>query len=126
MKVLVAEDDQATRANLCRLVQAEGHEALEAGNGREALAVLLQDGIGLILVDLVMPVMTGLDFIVTARSAGLLKCPVYVVSGFDPLWVEGTGVTGYLSKPVDVEQLRNVLATAELVQADQRSSAPLT
>lgn len=99
---------------------------MEAANGREALDDLLKSRVDLILVDLVMPVMTGLDFIVTARSAGLLKCPVYVVSGYDPLWVAGTGITGYLSKPVDVEQLKNMLATAELVQADQRSSAPLT
>lgn len=116
MKVLVAEDEKATREYLCEQVRQTGHLPLPAATGREALATLLRnEDVGLILMDIVMPEMTGLDFVVEARAAGLLRCPVYAISGYDPLWVEGTGITGHLPKPVDVEQLRNVIQTAELV-----------
>lgn len=60
-KVLIVDDEAAIREGLAFLLRSEGYEALEASNGREALALYDADpqGIALVVLDLVMPEMDG-------------------------------------------------------------------
>ena len=117
MKVLMAEDGQEMRCWLAELVRNKGHQPLQAANGQEALDLLVQHlDVGLIVLDLVMPVKTGLDFLVEARAAGLLKAPVYVLSGYDPAWASASGIAGFLPKPVLKEEFESVLEAAALTQ----------
>jgi two-component system, chemotaxis family, chemotaxis protein CheY len=72
MRSLVIDDSRATRAILRRILEQLDHEVLEAGDGRQGLAVLEaeagQGGIGLALVDWNMPVMDGLQFVEAVRA----------------------------------------------------------
>ena len=66
--VLVVEDDRVTREALVRSLAAEGLETLTAGDGREALERLEQRRPGMILLDLMMPVMDGFQFLVAKKA----------------------------------------------------------
>ena len=59
--VLVVDDEAANRQALERILRREGHRILHAANGREALAKMREEPPDLMLTDLKMPGMTGLE-----------------------------------------------------------------
>ncbi|UCE82682.1 MAG: response regulator, partial [Deltaproteobacteria bacterium] len=67
-RVLVVEDDTEMREWLSRLLQKEGWVVSEAKNGREALEFIAKTQPALILLDLIMPVMDGFDFLAELRK----------------------------------------------------------
>jgi CheY-like chemotaxis protein len=82
-RILVVDDDCATRASLARLLTAAGHEAVAAANGREAWLTLYEGVPHLILLDLMMPQMDGITFLeLLRRSDHWSDIPVIVVTGF--------------------------------------------
>ncbi|MGB5299899.1 MAG: response regulator [Thiogranum sp.] len=66
--VLLVEDEQATREMMARTLEKADWQVIEAGNGREALDRLAQQKPRLILLDLMMPVMDGFDFLLEMRA----------------------------------------------------------
>lgn len=79
--VLIVDDVPSLRDLLARLLARCGYRVREAGNGREALAVLQREGPPRIaFVDLEMPVMDGADFLRAAFGAGH-AFPAVIVSG---------------------------------------------
>ena len=66
--VLIVDDDRDVRDAMAELLQDEGYECLQAKNGLEALAVLKVERPGLLLVDLIMPIMNGVDLLVRLRQ----------------------------------------------------------
>jgi CheY-like chemotaxis protein len=109
--VLVVEDDPDLRDSLVTLVEGEGFQVLEAGNGAEALALLeaTPDAPALVLLDMLMPVMDGVEFLRRkALRAGAAAIPVVVLSGARD--VEGRGawtrdVRAVLPKPTSADNL---------------------
>jgi PAS domain S-box-containing protein len=82
--VLVVEDDVAAREVLCRLVEAEGHRARGAGNGRVALERLAEEVPALLLLDLMMPEMDGFELVEELRRHERYRnIPVVVVTARD-------------------------------------------
>ena len=102
-KVLVVEDDVRTRELMRRLLETEGFDVEEAGHGQEALARLRAGKPDLIILDLMMPVMDGFEFMVALRShAAWEDIPVIVstakdLSAEDRARLSGT-VEGILEK----------------------------
>ncbi|HYM30986.1 MAG TPA: response regulator [Candidatus Cybelea sp.] len=83
-RALVAEDDQATRDMLRRLLVGEGWQVFEASNGREALSFLETNTVDIILLDLIMPKMNGFEFLSELRQrSGSSDIPVIVVTAAD-------------------------------------------
>ena len=69
MRALIIDDSKAMRSILVRMLRGLGFEVFEAGNGREGLQRLQENGkIDLALVDWNMPEMNGLDFVRTVRA----------------------------------------------------------
>jgi len=62
-RILVIEDDAASRHLIARLLRHQGYETLSAGNGEQALRMLSFMKPALILLDLMMPVMDGMEFL---------------------------------------------------------------
>jgi DNA-binding response OmpR family regulator len=62
-KILIVEDDQALNNAYSIILKHEGHEVVEAFDGKEALAKIKNFKPDLILLDLLMPVMGGLEFL---------------------------------------------------------------
>ncbi len=66
-KILIVEDDPDTRVVLRRNLEREGFAVVEAGDGREGLQAVTESSPNLVLLDLMMPVMDGFEFLTTLR-----------------------------------------------------------
>ena len=108
--VLVVDDDLSIRKLLFAVLVREGYRMLEARNGREALAEMRTGTIDLVIMDLVMPEVSGWD-VLTARSAdpALLRIPIIVVSASHTAKVTACVIDQHvyavLSKPFDISVL---------------------
>src|SRR2546428_5482488 len=69
MKILIVDDSATIRAGLKGLVERMGHSATEAENGEEALQLYQRERPGLVLIDVMMPVMDGYDAARRMRDA---------------------------------------------------------
>ena len=125
-RVLVLDDEDEVRGVLTRALQTAGHEVRGAADGREGLHVVRTEPIDLVVTDLVMPEVDGLEFI---RELAHLRpgTPVIAISG-GGVWdarslleVAGTiGALRTLSKPFE---LREFLALVTEVLATQSPPA---
>ena len=108
--VLVVDDDEATRGALISLLESEGYRALGVGDGAQALAACEKELPNLILLDLMMPVMDGWEFLEQwrARRPPDARCPVVLLSGLSFIR-DAPGVADFLPKPIDVSRLRSCL-----------------
>jgi adenylate cyclase len=113
-RILVVDDTPFNRRLLVRLLEGIGHEAVEAGDGREALDRLREieaQPIDLVLLDIEMPEMDGHETLAAMKSdEALRELPVIVVSSVDELdsvvRCIRNGAADYLPKTVDPEILR--------------------
>ncbi|MEM6995659.1 MAG: response regulator [Myxococcota bacterium] len=111
-KVLVADDSEVERANARQALSAAGYEVVEAHDGQQALEVFARERPDLVLLDVVMPRLTGLEAcrILKAKTPRSTYLPVIMVSTRNSVnaRVEGlrTGADDYLGKPYDVEELQ--------------------
>jgi DNA-binding response OmpR family regulator len=102
-RTLVIDDDPVMRRVLCNYLLRLGHEFLEAKDGREGLGLFRSDHPDLVLVDLLMPVMDGMEFlgIATRENPAI---PVIVVSGAggidDVIRALRIGAWDYVTKPI--------------------------
>jgi CheY-like chemotaxis protein len=107
--VLIVEDDRDIRECMADALEMEGYTVGLAGNGREALEVLRSGARpDLILLDLLMPVMSGWEFRQVQLSDPLLSgIPVVVVSASAP---GGLRPDRHLPKPFGIDELLEVVA----------------
>lgn len=112
--VLVAEDSVDTAEMLKRMFVGRGYHVLMAENGVEALRIASQKQPHLMIIDLNMPKLDGLETIKQLRSIeGCLNTPIIVITAFDVYGMEeaarANGGNEYLSKPIDLDLLDRVL-----------------
>jgi EAL domain-containing protein (putative c-di-GMP-specific phosphodiesterase class I)/CheY-like chemotaxis protein len=108
--VVVADDDPAVRSYLQAALDRAGLQTLAAADGREALSLVARDGVALLLLDLHMPVMDGLETLRRIRPEnGSRTLPVILVTGSreETDHVRGleSGADDFLVKPVSVNEL---------------------
>lgn len=106
-KILVVEDNDFVRAQLCLFLKDDGHDVFESADGEAALA-LLGGGFDLAIVDVRMEPMDGFEFTRIMRS-NHIKTPVILVTGDDnpDLLNEASrlDVAAVLKKPVQRDRL---------------------
>ena len=113
--VLIAEDSQDTRIMLKRAFELKGYSVIEAEDGNEALEVMHEYRPSLIVIDLNMPVVDGLQTIKEIRKleAPGEHVPIVAITAFDVYGMKEaafeTGCNTYLSKPLDMEELDRAL-----------------
>jgi CheY-like chemotaxis protein len=78
--ILLVEDEELLRAGVQEMLELQGYEVVTAQNGRSALACISEHPVDLIITDLVMPQMDGIDFVEQLRKINP-DVPVIVVSG---------------------------------------------
>ncbi|RKZ52428.1 MAG: hypothetical protein DRR08_28300 [Candidatus Parabeggiatoa sp. nov. 2] len=109
-KVLVVDDKQENRLVLLHLLEPLGFEVTLAENGRECVAKTREIQPDLIMMDLVMPVMTGFEAVQVIRQIPeLKKVPIIAVSAsvfdMDKVKSQIAGFDAFLPKPVEAEKL---------------------
>jgi CheY-like chemotaxis protein len=112
--VLIAEDDPDVRALLHFLLEEEGVKVVTAENGAQALSTLAWYHPDLILTDLAMPEIDGLELIKRVRQQPeLAKIPIVVMTTYRGNYLEAAlcaGANAVLRKPDDFDHLMGTLS----------------
>ena len=116
LRVLVAEDNQVNSLLAKRLLEKRGHHVVVAANGREALEALDKENFDLVLMDMHMPELDGLQATAAIRErekGGEFHQEVIALTanamGGDRERCLAGGMDGYLSKPIRIQELDELL-----------------
>jgi two-component system response regulator GlrR len=111
-RILICEDDQEMRSLLQDFLKDEGYEADSAHDGSEALAKLAHGSFDLLITDIRMPGLSGLD-ILSAVKKSRCEMPAIVISAFGGEEVRrrstARGADGFLEKPVHFQKLTSLI-----------------
>jgi len=116
-KILIVDDSALSRRTLRRILESAGYEVVEAGDGMAALEMYFLEKPGMVLLDLVMKGMYGLDVLVKLREmdqeARVVVASADIQSSTRKM-VDEAGALGFINKPFVSEQ---VVAAVEAVLA---------
>src|SRR3954470_20300434 len=110
--VLVVDDDPDILQTLALCLSSEGYRVLMASNGREALHVLDRESPAVILLDLMMPVMDGWQFVQELETRGRRDVPLLILSADRAVQghAQKLKANGHLAKPFDLDELLGKVA----------------
>jgi CheY-like chemotaxis protein/HPt (histidine-containing phosphotransfer) domain-containing protein len=117
LRVLLAEDKPVNQRLAVRLLEKEGHTPVVVNNGQEALAALKNQCFDLVLMDVQMPVLGGLEATALLRAREqqdgghipIIAMTAHAMKG-DEERCHAAGMDGYVCKPVQVAKLRAAIA----------------
>lgn len=112
--ILIVDDSPSMRAILSDMLENEGYKVVEAADGHEAFKLVEYLKFDLIITDLSMPVMDGIQFVREAKKLPLCKfVPIVVLTSEDDAKrleeAKKVGASTWLSKPFKENQLRAML-----------------
>ena len=124
-RVLLIEDEPAIRTVVIEILRREGYEVIESASGQQGIRAAVSREPDLVLLDWVLPDISGLDVCREIRRQGVL-CPVIMLTGrsskVDMVVGLEVGADDYITKPFDARELAARLR-AHLRRADQSPSA---
>jgi ATP-dependent Lon protease len=110
--ILIVDDEDIARSNMTHVLRKDGYECQSAENGLAALKILAKEDIDLIISDLKMDHMDGLELL-TEVSHSHPEIPVIMVTGFatvnSAVQAMKNGAAYYLGKPVNLDELRKTV-----------------
>ena len=126
-RVLIVEDDEEMRVLLSDVIEEEGYMTDSVDNGSEAFRKLVKESFALIITDIRMPGLTGLEIL-----PGLKKlqpeAPVIVITAFGSEEVQRKafekGANAYLEKPIHLQKLRRLIH--DMVSKRMKREASIT
>ena len=113
-RVLIVEDDPLNMRLFCAMVDSQGYDVLQAHDGRSALELARQHQPDLIIMDLRLPDMSGLDVTrslkadAATRDIAIVATTAHAVRG-DERNIRASGCDGYMAKPIAVSQLLDLI-----------------
>lgn len=116
LRILLAEDDRINQTVIARMIKEIGHEVLIANNGIEVLQTLKNEKIDVILMDIQMPEMNGVETTAAIRRMEktigdhmpIIALTAYALKGDREKFLS-VGMDGYISKPVHINDFIDVL-----------------
>ncbi len=116
MRILLAEDNQVNQQLVLYLLESEGFRAAIANNGKEAVETIEKEQVDLVLMDVQMPIMDGLEATRRIRylerdgehHTPIIAMTAHAMKG-DRERCLAAGMDGYLSKPIDPDELMQTL-----------------
>ncbi|SLN65886.1 Virulence sensor protein BvgS precursor [Pseudoruegeria aquimaris] len=127
-RVLVVDDNRTNRTIAGAFLRRMGHEGIEADRGERALELLQVERIDLVLLDLNMPGMSGMEMFEAMRALGgrIARTPVIALSAENPDQAEprvrAIGMDGYVAKPIERRDLEAKI-TRVLARSRKRAQA---
>ena len=126
-KILVIEDNRDSRDILAKLLRMSGYDVMSANDGEAGLAAALQQSPDLIITDIHMPNMNGIEFVQRVRKDQALdKVPVLVVTAFGSHVAReavNAGADAAAEKPFDFD--RFLLTVEELISRRKATARPI-
>ena len=131
MRVLLVEDNQVNQQLVLYLLESEGFRAAVANNGKEAVEILQGETVDLVLMDVQMPIMDGLEATRrirymerdSERHTPIIAMTAHAMKG-DKERCLAAGMDGYLAKPIDPDALMEVLHRYDPKRATQAVRIP--
>ena len=116
-RILIVDDDKINRGIFSRRLEQRGLKVFQRQNGVEALEFVNTQSVDLILLDLLMPGMNGIEVLEKIKLVdGYANIPILIISGLDDprsiVMCLRRGATDYLSKPVELSVLEIKIASA--------------
>lgn len=112
IKILVVDDDSLVRRSLCEVLSFEGYSCSNVSNGQEALTRLKDSPVNIIISDMKMPGMTGIELLKKVKSL-YPKIAVIMVTGFgsieNAVVAMREGAEDYVTKPIIDEEIKLVI-----------------
>jgi CheY-like chemotaxis protein len=116
LKILLAEDNQVNQRLATRLLEKRGYEVTVVDNGREALDALARSAFDLVLMDVQMPVLDGIEAVMEIRlnetgkpfHQRVVALTAHAMKGDEERCL-AAGMDGYLSKPIRQQELDGIL-----------------
>jgi CheY-like chemotaxis protein len=109
--VLVVDDEESILGIVADLVEEMGHRALRAANGREALAVVQTTLPDLVLADVMMPYVDGLQLCEALKTdAATAHIVVVLMSAIPSARRQAGGADGFVSKPFSLDDIESAIA----------------
>ncbi|MBI5788690.1 MAG: response regulator [Candidatus Schekmanbacteria bacterium] len=123
--ILVVDDEESSRTGLSKILARSGYEVLTAGDGEEALGKVRGAACHLIITDMKMPKMGGIELLREVKKLqpeiGVIMVTAYgEVDSY--LEAMNLGAFEYLNKPIKVDELKKVISK---VLEEQQRSIPL-
>jgi signal transduction histidine kinase/CheY-like chemotaxis protein len=123
LEILLAEDGPVNQAVAVGLLELKGHRVMVANNGQEALAALERQRFDVVLMDLEMPVMNGMQATAAIRdkevgSGGhtpIIAMTAHAVKGFREKCLEA-GMDDYVTKPINPKELYQAIETVTALE----------
>ena len=116
-RILFADDDEISLMSGKKMLEKSGYDVLTAQDGQEALERLSEHDFDLILMDIQMPIMDGVEAVKSIRKQSqfgakrdipIIAMTAYAMVGDKEKFL-AAGMDGYISKPVDMDELREVI-----------------
>ncbi|GIN90825.1 sporulation initiation phosphotransferase F [Siminovitchia terrae] len=124
-KVLIVDDQFGIRTLLNEVLQKEGYEIFQAANGLQALSVTEQYAPDLVLLDMKIPGMDGLEILKKMKEINS-DIKVIIMTAYGELdLIEQTkklGALAHFSKPFDIEEIRSAVKNYLRVNSDQATT----
>lgn len=124
LRILLAEDNPVNQRVATRMLEKDGHTVRVVPNGRLAVEASAQESFDVILMDVQMPEMSGLEATaaIREREAGMLsRIPIVALTAHamkgDQERCLASGMDGYVAKPIRAEDLRGALARYQVIDA---------
>lgn len=112
-KILVVDDDDLNRKLFISVLKESGFATLEAADGQEALNIIENESPALILLDIILPKMNGLEVLKTCRDKGLIKnAKVFALTAAMMPEMSDAGFDGIISKPIRVLEFLDTVKKA--------------
>jgi len=130
-RILIADDERDIRLVLRTRLELEGFQVVEAGDGAEAVRIALDDSPDLIILDVMMPELDGVEVCNRLRASfSTRNIPVIMVTARagrdDKLNGLVKGANDYVTKPFDMNELLQRVRNTLEWSSQQRSASPLT
>ncbi|GIX50059.1 MAG: DNA-binding response regulator [Limisphaera sp.] len=127
-RILIVDDDPGQRSLLESFLRGRGYVTLTASTGEEALVVLQREPVDLLISDVRMPGISGLETLRRARQQNALL-PVLLVTAYadirEAVGAMRDGALNYLPKPIDLEELLQQVRQATGQPAERAEPGPL-
>jgi len=115
-KILVVEDHHDTSFTLCKLLKLEGYDVEHAIDGMAGYQTATSNHPDLIVTDIQMPRMNGIDLIKQIRSQDdIAGTPIIVMSAYGKRIIDdamAAGADGFVEKPLDIDKFLNAVKDA--------------
>lgn len=117
MQILLVDDEQNSRESVAEFLTEMGHEVIEADNAGTAVRILKESSFPLVITDIQMPGMSGIELLEWIQKSNLSNCSVIVYTGHgdvnSAVSALRLGAFDYLQKPIQVSELAHLVSKVE-------------